>query len=242
MNKKDYKIVVPVYSSLLVDDFLKNIDVDWSRLFIVDNSKDSYCNKFKGLGATIVSMPENIGVARAWNLGLKQGADYTWFVSVSVRFNKGFSELESKMNEANEYGLFTQLGWHCNCISQAMVQKVGYFDENFYPAYYEDTDYCYRFYLAGLHDTPWYPPKYGNHIPCVEIDAKPVGIAMSMKKAGLKVNMGALADYYRVKWGGYPREETSRKPFGRDFLGHFPEKSIEQLKKEYGLEEPCGQA
>jgi hypothetical protein len=40
------------------------------------------------------------------------------------------------------------------------VQAIGYFDENFYPAYYEDDDYAIRvhlsekFYAVKLEDTP----------------------------------------------------------------------------------------
>eukprot|EP00597_Dinobryon_sp_UTEXLB2267_P008438 CAMPEP_0170085274 /NCGR_PEP_ID=MMETSP0019_2-20121128/20198_1 /TAXON_ID=98059 /ORGANISM="Dinobryon sp., Strain UTEXLB2267" /LENGTH=236 /DNA_ID=CAMNT_0010301653 /DNA_START=401 /DNA_END=1111 /DNA_ORIENTATION=- len=50
--------------------------------------------------------------------------------------------------------------WSAVIFSRKLVQAIGYFDENFYPAYYEDDDYAIRihlsnrFYAAKLENTP----------------------------------------------------------------------------------------
>ena len=45
--------------------------------------------------------------------------------------------------------LFLGDGFNLFSVPRATAEKVGYFDENFYPAYFEDNDYVYRCRLAG---------------------------------------------------------------------------------------------
>lgn len=252
-----YQIVVPIYKDLPhIEENIKSI-ADFEHLLIIDNSTDGFCKKFEDLGAQVRYFPHNIGVARAWNLGIAEGKDYTFFVSSSVKFNKGFKEVVDGLEEllaqevddqydheteqaiqghhsGVEWGVFTQLGWHCNAISKKTVDKIGLFDENFYPAYYEDTDYCRRLYLAGLHPN-LKGETLGGVIPTLTIDAKPIGIAVSVNQGGLQVDYSKLAEYYKSKWGGVPGEETSEKPFGCPLLRFWPRAGIEELKERYGL-------
>ena len=53
--------------------------------------------------------------------------------------------------QANEYGLLTEEAWHCIGFTRKTFDKVGMFDEQFYPGYYEDNDYGYRLKIG------WYP-------------------------------------------------------------------------------------
>lgn len=236
-----YQIVVPIYKELPhIFANIQSID-DWDNLLIVDNSSNGWCRIFETMGAKVVYHPENIGVARSWNLGIKEYKDYTFFVSSSVKFNKGFSEVVQKLEAliaektpGVEHGLFTQLGWHCNGISLATAALCGVFDENFYPAYEEDVDYCRRLYLAGLHPNEK-GITLGGVIPAVAIDAQPIEIAATIKRAGLHVNFNALRNYYIQKWGGDHGQETYDKPFGTGTLGYFPETPIKDLKEKYGL-------
>jgi hypothetical protein len=235
-----YQIVIPIYAELPhIEGNLESLN-DWEHLLIVDNSKDSWCKKFEGRGAKIEYHPENIGVARSWNIGILKKCDYTFFVSSSVKFNKGFKEVVDNLNDlilkkapGIEYGLFTQLGWHCNGISKETVRICGLFDENYYPAYEEDIDYCYRLYLADIHS---YKNKtIKNNVPIIVIDAKSFEIATTIKKAGLHVNFQALRNYYITKWGGDHGNETFKTPFNCGDLKDFPHRTIAQLRKDYGL-------
>lgn len=247
-----YQIVVPIIADMPhIEENLKSIN-DWEHLLIIDNSENSFCKKFEGMGAQIKYFPNNIGVSRAWNLGIAEGKDYTFFVSSSVKFHKGFKEviehLEAKIQENNynllkhnietpdelfisnniEWGLFTQLGWHCNGISKMTVDKIGIFDTNFYPAYYEDFDYCRRLKLAGIHNDT-------NAVPIVEIDAESIMTSACTKLGNLHVDFQKLADYYSEKWGGIDGTESTDKPFGCPLLRYFPYHSIDELKEKYGL-------
>ena len=237
----NYKIIVPIYQEL--PHIQANLDSinDWEHLYIIDNSKTAWCSKFVGSGADIDFQPANIGVARSWNRGIKQGAEYNFFVSSSVRFENGFKEvvdllekLIAEQAKGIEYGMYTQLGWHCNALSQKAIEKVGYFDENFYPAYEEDVDMCQRLYLAGLHCNKK-SESLGLYMPTVSIHAKPVEIAATIKHTNLAVNFTALRKYYIEKWGGDHGLEKYATPFCSGDLGYFPKKTIQELKNEYEI-------
>ncbi len=237
----DYQIVIPIYRDLEhIEPNLESLN-DWEHLLIVDNSESGWCRKFVARGAKVLHFPQNIGVARSWNLGIKEGKDYTFFVSSSVKWQYGFNELANHLKQmikekvpGIEYGLFCQLGWHANAISQKTVEKVGYFDENFYPAYEEDVDYCYRLYLAGLHANIFGQTK-GGVIPAVTVNAAPIEIATTIKRAGLPVNFNKLRNYYIGKWNGDHGKEQFTTPFDSGDLGYFPKNTIRQLQKMYDL-------
>lgn len=89
--------------------------------------------------------------------------------------------------------------WHFFMLSNKIIEKVGYFDENFpAPMYFEDNDYMHKLNLAGLKFGSLsdvlafhvYAPKYGDN----EYN---------------KMN----SDYYLQKWGGPFMAEKYKKPF-----------------------------
>lgn len=228
-----YKIVIPYYTNInLLRNCMKQMDIGWNHILLVDNSKNSEATKeFDGKnGLTVLTYPENIGVAKSWNLGLRAKCDWTFFVSINAAFPNGFSEVLAELNRAGEYCMLTDLAWHCNAISRKCVEKVGYFDENFYPAYYEDTDYYRRMCLAGL--------EVSGDQPVISIPAETMRQANSLE-GGLKLNFRQLAEYYAHKWGGYPGEETFETPFGKpeNTLHHWTRQSLGVLKELQGFED-----
>jgi hypothetical protein len=237
----DYKIIIPIYRELPhIEGNLQSI-ADWKHLLIIDNSPTNWCKKFEAMGATVIHKPENIGVARSWNLGITFGKEYNFFVSSSVKFNRGFQEVVDIVEKmiadkapGIDYGFFTQLGWHMNCLTQKTISIVGFFDENFYPAYEEDVDMCRRLYLAGIHPNQK-GDTLGGVVPCAVIDAQPFEIATTLKRAGLQVNFAALRQYYIKKWDGDHEEEKNTTPFSSGDLKYFPENSISHLRSTYRI-------
>lgn len=223
-----YKIVMPVYGNKhLFENCIKKIDVDFRHLLIIDNSPESFVKEYnlEDRGATVFYYPENIGVAKAWNMGLKAGCDWTFLVSSAVAFPNGFSEVLAELNKATEYALLTDCAWHCNAISKKCVERVGYFDENFYPAYYEDTDYYRRMNLSGAeHNRPIaFIPAIGSR-------------QSNSLDSGLPVHFQKLEDYYVKKWGGKPGEEKFDKPWNKDGLSHWVGQTLSVLKERYKTE------
>lgn len=94
------------------------------------------------------------------------------------------------------------------CFSAFMINrlcwdKVGEFDEVFFPAYYEDNDYHYRIQLAGLLAVT-YPPAMFFHW----------GSATQKEALGrpLTDTANKHAQFVR-KWGGNPASEIFKHPY-----------------------------
>lgn len=118
-----------------------------------------------GLNIIVHSLDYNPGSAAGFNVGLRElaasrdaswclvvNSDISFYPGVLGRLAKG---VEEKLIEDPFFGLgFTSLccgsEWSAVVFTRKVVDKVGLFDENFYPAYYEDDDYAIRTYLAGL--------------------------------------------------------------------------------------------
>lgn len=230
---KDYCIVIPVFIGekrrtgigKLVDNCLESIDTEWSRLLLIDNSNCGYLKKYEGRGAKILYHPENLGCARSWNLGIKEGHDWTFIVSQSMQFPDGFHIALDSLNQCiNEYIYMTWNAWHCQAISRKLVDKIGIFDENFYPARLEDTDYMRRLQLAQIGFTGY------------EVTGGKCQMTSSSFVSGIKINSDALNEYYGQKWGSRdPNQAFYTKPFNKYPLDYWPEISLDQAKEKYGL-------
>lgn len=206
-TEMNIKFVIPFMLEEVTDKCLEKYDLPWSQLILIDNSKDSFGKKYEGRGAKIFYYPENIGIAAAWNLGVKEDFDFLWIISSSMIFNKGFSELKEATKQANEWGLLTTEAWHCIGFTKKTFDLIGLFDEQFKPAYYEDNDFMYRIKLAGIHDV--------GHaaLPKVSLDTTCQGQAVTLKSGAITVRFDLLEDYYKRKWGGTPGKETYLTPF-----------------------------
>jgi len=105
-------------------------------------------------------LPSNLGVAAGWNLIIKSYmmAPYWIIVNHDVSFSEGLlKEMGDAATQNPETGIISanagDFGWGSYdlfLIKDWVVQKVGLFDESFYPAYCEDTDYMIRAKNNGI--------------------------------------------------------------------------------------------
>jgi GT2 family glycosyltransferase len=93
----------------------------------------------------------------------------------------------------------------CFLLSLKAIKKVGYFDEKFYPAYFEDNDYHYRIKLAGLKAVKT------NRALFFHFGSRTI---KDNDEIRLKSNLGYVAnrEYYQKKWGGLPGHEKLNEP------------------------------
>jgi hypothetical protein len=94
----------------------------------------------------------------------------------------------------------------CFMTAPDIISKVGTFDENFYPGYFEDNDYHTRIKLLGYRtaNTSWAPYYHFGSITQNYYENLPV------------VTSPAFEDnrqYYKNKWGGIPGEELFKNPY-----------------------------
>lgn len=93
----------------------------------------------------------------------------------------------------------------CFMIRQNFIDEIGRFDENFYPAYFEDNDTHRRILLAGkkaynVSNAAFY--HYGS---------KTQNATSSPACHPIQFNMNQA--YYCNKWGGMPESEIYDRPF-----------------------------
>jgi len=96
----------------------------------------------------------------------------------------------------------------CFMITKETVEKVGFFDEGFFPAYFEDNDYHYRLKLAGgvncaIANTLAVFIHYGSRTQNQSIGS-PIVPGPSFE---------ANRNYFISKWGGAPGSEKYTIPF-----------------------------
>lgn len=93
--------------------------------------------------------------------------------------------------------------WSNFLIRPACYARVGPFDHEFYPAYFEDNDYRYRMKLRDqlYKETDLLAPEV-------------LRVSCSIEKdPSLNARFQENLDRYKAKWGGIPGEETFREPW-----------------------------
>jgi GT2 family glycosyltransferase len=142
----------------LAADMLASIDYPVGLLIIVNNHPNA---NFEGTyhipncvaEYQVLNMPANFGCAGSWNLGIKFAPFAPWWMVVSddVVFQPG--ALEKFASDCSPDLLTICQEWpHYQFfgLGENVVAEVGLFDENFYPANFEDDDYQRRCEIAGV--------------------------------------------------------------------------------------------
>jgi GT2 family glycosyltransferase len=97
-------------------------------------------------------------------------------------------------------------------VKLSLFERVGFFDERFYPAYFEDNDFHYRMKLAGA--TEAIAPCGYDHVNSATIQKY-----TPKQKEAHHERFKRLRSYYVKKWGGMPGSEAYTIPFdGEDEL------------------------
>lgn len=185
---------------------------------IVDNGGqfDAEARKMPGVAAAlardariIVLTPgKNLGVAASWN------AILDWATPLPVTISNDDIELGEDTLATLDLAIaahdfvIAEGGWNANgwCLfAQAArcAELIGPYDENFYPAYYEDLDYERRLKLAGI--TPFRAPTIFHH----------EGWATMRADASHEISSGQGRSnvFFQKKWGGAPSKATFSEPF-----------------------------
>ncbi len=235
-------LVVPVVDPMIGTACLDTIHPDvYGDLLVVDNC-DRVLTWGEGTAATVVRLGHNLGVARSWNMAVRTARmwrrEAVALVSAAVRFGEtGGRDLVAL--DPGEWGRIPgPAHWHTVVLTMALFDRLGEFDENFFPAYYEDIDMIRRGALAGIHigtgdvtlDLTCGTPGHGVNTLRHRHPGKPA------------INYDALADYWEAKWG-LPVNDAGditqghATPFGKDVpLSWWEPVSIAELLVRYGIE------
>lgn len=210
------KVLIPAISPDRTAVCLRSLKVNPRDIIVVDNSVHGIDLPFPV--SKRVHLKRNLGVARAWNIGVKTVLDdpeetHLIICSQSVVFGRhGGRDLKNSIAAADEWGCeYVGMGWHLNTFSRHFLETFGYFDENFFPAYFEDTDALYRMGLLGIPS----PRENGRSRPYFNIDASCNVDGGAIQDGKADINFTMLRSYYRAKWGGEQGEEKFERPFNQ---------------------------
>lgn len=199
-----------------------------NEILIIDNGNNSRLlslniarENIKRYNIHIYTPPENLGVARSWNFAMDWCIrnDSIWLsCNDDIEVESGFLRLMEMaygdLNLSNELPILVPEHGTGQMFSAFMAgpavlkEEVGYFDVNFFPAYFEDNDYFYRMRLLGK--------KFFNVVEGAYYSHKNSSTVATYSKEELMAhhkNFGFLAELYEKKWGGLPEHETFTKPY-----------------------------
>jgi GT2 family glycosyltransferase len=147
-------LIIPVLNRFdLLEKALVSIDYPVDNILVIDNS-----NSYKNDKINVLNMPSNMGVAGSWNLGIKcyPRSPYWVFMGSDVEWLSGSLQKVAALSGSERF-LISNYGFNAFSLGASFVKDVGLFDENYYPAYYEDEDYENRARYMGLGHKILYP-------------------------------------------------------------------------------------
>jgi GT2 family glycosyltransferase len=201
----------------MLERCLKSIDHPIGTLAIIDNSNS--LRDFNHLfpehsQKRIVIRHPNAGVAQSWNEAIKLfPAEYWVLCNDDIEFPPGqlalFDEVATREQESCA-AVVANVAASMWAVTQIGLLSVGTFDENFYPAYYEDFDWFHRCEVLGIGIKQAMTVNVNHGI------AGTSGLTAKKTKATKAANDQTYANnvsYYKKKWGGDWTKETFKTPF-----------------------------
>jgi GT2 family glycosyltransferase len=179
-----------------------------NEIFIVDNGNQSIITREEKFA--IYRPEENLGVAKSWNyiMDYAEKVDATHVLMLNDDIYLGRTEHEIKMvikNNQNADFINSFQNWCSFILKVDMWKKAGKFDEEFFPAYFEDNSFDYKMSLMKANKT-WTsfldPIVYRNSMTIA-------------KEPSLNNRFAQNRAMYIDMWGGLPSEEIYLTKFNK---------------------------
>jgi len=208
-------VCIPVYNrgDLLLKSVL-SIKCPWERLVIVVNGKDLGVDRALRMlpqqGLIVVRPPYNLGYGASVNLCFREFPG-PWFVTANDAIHE----------ENCVAGIMSAVPNHPNCVIFAadiglmtclmmpeLIERVGTYDENFYPAYVEDVDFWWRVVLSRV-ETMAVPGCLAKHLGSQTIKSD-----SNFAKRSWECQCNN-AKYFLEKWGSDDKTLRFKTPYNR---------------------------
>lgn len=175
-------------------------------------------------GGIVFPYKVNRGLARSWNEGvhiaLEAGCDAVLLINDDLHFDDlhiieaGYNLFRSYaaalLREKDDVGVITVRGFErgpnegmicpqnfsCCVVPRLAFDKIGYFDEAFTPAYFEDLDFARRAILAGM------KVYVDDRCLCEHERSSTLRSATPEQQARLNPAIDRSHEYFCNKWGG----------------------------------------
>lgn len=209
----------------LLERFFNGIDIHIDKISVIINNRKLKNEKIisdiqkKFPQTEFLDCGYNIGISASWNLLIKkcliEGDQFSFISQDDMSFSSGeLKKVANHFQNNQDADIITYWGFGLFCVSKRCIEKVGFFDENFYPAYYEDTDYCRRMTLCKEN-----LKIKENKIQAIHGDEQSIngGCTTNTVKNGT-VCAGVNSLRYTLKWGGTHTNETYITPYNNPNL------------------------
>jgi len=201
---------------------IRSIDYPFDKLVIVNNGGDpgvkAVCEQLGDELATKLTTycpGRNLGVSASWNWIIQNfpNAEYWLLVGNDIMFTPGdLAKMDRFIREHLHYVTMpANQGHSLFAVTKHGWETIGAFDENYYPAYLEDSDHMYRVKLASaewadvpdVHAIHGEAPTFGSHT--IYADRELFERNQQTHAANF--------EYYKTKWGGPPGAEIFAVPY-----------------------------
>jgi len=194
---------------------------------------------------TTYEINDKNNLARAWNKGIEKaisrGADYIVIANLDIIFHvKCIDRLLALAKRHKDNLIWSATAWHdqltlnhaelrdaeeqhvhwsCFLVDKNFITKMGPFDEQFDPAYLEDSDMRHRLRLAGIReinatDALFYHMDRASIKGVIEGDLDSIRKNLSFFNS-LSDNIAENGKKYMAKWNGGPYQEKYKTPYGK---------------------------
>lgn len=196
---KNYAIGIPTINrkDLLIPAlYYYKIDFPNTEIKIVDNGNQNIQNKIELKNIELIVTEKNLGVAGSWNLlceKIFENHEYAIILNDDIYFGKEEWQVENLLKHYKSDIYISELDWSIFILPKKTFYEVGKFDENFYPAYFEDNDYVKRIVIKNMDimKIPFLNPLVFRSSKTIEKDT-------SLN------NYQKNKEYYFKKWGEHP--------------------------------------
>jgi len=197
-----FGIGIPTFNRWdLLESSLEKYILDFPNvdIHILDNGQQNIPD-YQLPNVIIHRMDKNIGVAGAWNYLIEKilvDSQNALILNDDIYLGKTKNEIKDFIKNNTFSFMVSSLDWCAYIITKNTWEKVGKFDEGFYPAYCEDCDYHLRMIKLGvpLSKSSFLIPKIYQ-------------ASMTMNKNPemfYKANH-KNRQYFKSKWGCYPED------------------------------------
>ena len=188
------------------------------RLVVIDNGSRQDIAMFRGLYDMWSWQPENLGVAGSCNEALRIAAiprggfwlhanddieisrDAIQGLEEGATTNPGHMMYVPQHNAGSAFTFFLM-------PAQRALDEIGLWDEEFFPAYFEDNDYAYRMGMKGYKYVTVPTGSYVHHTSSTKNSYS--GDEVNWGHERFRTNQAR----YIKKWGGLPGDEKFTVPF-----------------------------
>ena len=209
----------------LLEGCLKDIashigDIPLCKVVLIDNGNQNISSivplELKDKTA-VYTESKNLGVAGSWNKIMRIGFDdcgvsHTLLLNDDIALGQAFFKDYTNVLEDHPDACIINSGyfWSCVTITKRCWDNIGQFDDNFFPAYFEDNDYHTRVKLYEEHTGE----KLYVHDPRLNPALQRNSQSIS-RDGSLNSRYSANSSYYTEKWGAGPPNPRYKSPFNK---------------------------